>query len=126
MIKTLLIIGVGGFAGSICRYLVQHYFVEHYPSDYPWGTFIANVTGCFLIGLIFGLILKGSVINQEVAFLLTAGFCGAFTTFSTFSYEGLLMINQGKILLFMGYTTLSVVLGLICTWAGVGFSKVFF
>ena len=123
MIKTLLIIGLGGFVGSVTRYILYYYFVQNYPTDYPWGTFVANLLGCFVIGIVFGLAAEGDGLNKELVFFLSVGFCGALTTFSTFSYENLLMFNQGKVFLALVYSGLSYTMGLILTWLGLNASK---
>ncbi len=124
MIKTLLVIGLGGFIGSIARYSIYHFLAQNYTGDYPWGTFIANMIGCFIIGLIFGLVAQGNALSREVVFFLTVGFCGALTTFSTFSYESFLMFKGGKLFLALIYMGLSYTAGLVLTWIGMSASKV--
>ena len=123
MIKTLLIIGFGGFLGSIARYSIYHHFAQNYTTEYPWGTFVANLIGCFLIGVVFGLVAQGNNINKELVFFLTVGFCGALTTFSTFSYENVLMMSKGKIFLSLLYSGLSYTIGMLLTWFGLNVSK---
>lgn len=123
MIKTLLIIGFGGFLGSMMRYIIHHYFAQNYSGDYPWGTFAANMIGCFIIGIIFGLVAQGNGLSKELVFFLTVGFCGALTTFSTFSYENVLMLNGGKLFLALVYTGFSYTVGLALTWMGMNVPK---
>lgn len=124
MIKTLIIIGLGGFLGSVCRFLVQQLLSQQILSSYPWGTFVANMLGCFLIGVIFGYTMVNSSLPQEAIWFFATGFCGAFTTFSTFSYEGILLINNERVLIAFLYLGISVFLGLILTWVGMNFGKV--
>ncbi len=124
MIKTLLIIGFGGFLGSITRYIIYHFFTQNYVGDYPLGTFTANMIGCFIIGIVFGLVAHGNTISKELMFFLSVGFCGALTTFSAFAYENLLMLNGGKLFLAIVYTGLSYTLGLGLTWLGMSASRV--
>lgn len=123
MIKAVMIIGLGGFIGSVCRYLVQQWVGEHFASDFPWGTFTANIVGCFLIGLVLGYTVLHTEVPQEVVWFFVTGFCGAFTTFSTFSYEGLFLQNNGKMLLSLLYLGGSVITGLVFTWLGLAVSK---
>ena len=118
MIRMLLFVGLGGFLGSICRFLVYDYFFRNGGSDYPWGTFIANIVGCFLIGLILGYVATGNDLAKPIVWFFATGFCGAFTTFSTFSYESIQLLNNAKIILSMAYIALSVFVGLIFTWLG--------
>lgn len=125
MIKTLLIIGLGGFIGSITRYAIYHYFAQNYSSDYPWGTFAANLIGCFILGLIFGFVANGNGLNQALVFFLTTGFCGALTTFSTFSFENVLLLQRGELLVSFIYAGLSLTVGLLFTWLGLSSVKIF-
>jgi len=87
MLRMLFIVGSGGFLVSAARYLSQVMINKYFPSSFPYGTFSINVSGSFLIGLIFALGEKGNILSPEVRMFLVTGFCGGFTTFSTFSYE---------------------------------------
>lgn len=78
---------------------------------FPWATLLVNLLGCFLIGLLFGLFSKYSNINNLWCLLLTTGFCGGFTTFSTFANEGLQMLSSGNVWSFVLYVSASVILG---------------
>jgi len=117
--KFLLIIGLGGSAGSILRYLTQVAVNKIVPTlAFPLGTFIVNITGCFLIGLFYGMSVKHSWLSAEWQLLLITGLCGGYTTFSTFSYESMSLIAEGHFLYFGLYVGLSVLLGLCATWLG--------
>lgn len=118
MIKNLLLIGLGGGLGSIARYLCQRWFMLHYPHSFPWGTFAVNVTGCFLIGLFWGLAFKSFAENESWKLLLMTGLCGGFTTFSAFTLEGIGLIKEQKQGLFILYIAGSVIAGLLATYAG--------
>lgn len=118
MIKTLLLIGSGGFLGSISRFLTAKYFQNMFPSAFPFGTFIVNVTGCFLIGLIYGMSERSSLFTTEWKMFLAAGFCGGFTTFSAFANENIALLRDGDFFHFALYTGLSVFLGLSATFIG--------
>jgi CrcB protein len=86
MFKASLFIGIGGFLGSISRYLLSQYVDKKIITLFPFGTFTVNILGCFLLGLLYALAEKEQVLTNELRLLLTVGFCGSFTTFSTFSY----------------------------------------
>jgi len=124
MIKNLLLIGLGGGLGSMVRYLCQKWFMDHYPHNFPWGTFVVNVTGCFLIGLIWGIALKSFAANETWKLFLMTGICGGFTTFSAFTLEGIGLIKEQKAGLFLLYIGGSVLIGLLATYAGMKISRV--
>jgi CrcB protein len=96
--KEILIVGIGGFAGSVSRYLIQTTMVNRFITVFPLGTFTINIIGSLLIGVIFGLADRYQFMTQEWRLLLAIGFCGSFTTFSTFAFENLQMIKDGKLL----------------------------
>ena len=121
MIKLILIAGTGGFLGTVSRFLASRYFQNFFLSSFPFGTFIVNVTGCLLIGIFFGLSQKGNILTPEWRMFLTVGFCGGFTTFSTFAVENLALLKDGNFFYFALYTGLSVFLGLIATYLGNSF-----
>jgi CrcB protein len=118
MIRNILLVGLGGGVGSIARYCCQRWFNLQMVQGFPWGTFAVNITGCFLIGIFWGLSFK-SLENQETwKLLLMTGLCGGFTTFSAFTLEGIGLIKDQKMGLFLLYAAGSVILGLMATWAG--------
>ena len=124
MIRTLLLIGTGGFLGSISRFMASRFVQDYFPSSFPVGTFIVNVTGCFLIGLIYGFSEKSSLLTTGWKMFLAVGFCGGFTTFSTFANENLALLRDGEFLHFLLYTGLSVFLGITATFIGVIITKI--
>lgn len=118
MVKLLAIIGFGGFIGTIARFLISRYFQLNLPTLFPWGTFIVNLMGCFLIGIIYGISEKGNFLSPEVRLFLTIGLCGGFTTFSTFSNDALMLMEQQEWLRFALYSSLSFFLGIMAVFAG--------
>src|SRR5665648_313370 len=124
MIKTLLLIGTGGFLGSISRFLASRFMQNNFPSAFPFGTFFVNITGCFLIGLIYGLSERSTLLNPGWKMFLTAGFCGGFTTFSTFANENLAMLRDGDLFHLVLYTGLSIFLGISATFFGILIMKI--
>ena len=124
MIKELLLVGLGGGVGSILRYLTSKLIpskIGLFP--FPVATFTVNIIGCLLIGLLIGLSLKHHLLNDHAKLLLIVGFCGGFTTFSTFSMENVQMYEAGNYLGLTLYILLSVVIGFLAVWAGMSFVK---
>ncbi|MDZ4809835.1 MAG: fluoride efflux transporter CrcB [Bacteroidota bacterium] len=119
MIKSILLIGLGGGIGSIARYLCQRWFATNNLHPFPWGTFAVNVTGCFLIGIFWGLSFKSFNDNDNWKLFLMTGLCGGFTTFSAFTLEGIGLIKEQKLALFFTYVAASIVLGLLATYIGI-------
>jgi CrcB protein len=118
MIKLLLFIGSGSFVGGVARFLTSRYIQNTFISAFPFGTFFVNILGCFLIGIFYGMSERGNIFNLETRMFLTVGFCGGFTTFSTFSGENIAMLRDGNILLVALYTSSSVFLGILATYLG--------
>jgi CrcB protein len=125
MIKTILLIGTGGFIGSVSRFLASRFMQNNFPSAFPFGTFFVNITGCFLIGLIYGISERSNLFTSGWKMFLAVGFCGGFTTFSTFANENLALLKDGDFLHFLLYTGLSVFLGIAATFFGVLLTKIF-
>lgn len=116
--KDILLIGLGGGAGSIARFLCQRGAYTIYPHAFPFGTFIVNVAGCFIIGMLLGLMEKGALLKPEWRMLLVTGFCGGFTTFSAFAAENIQLLKDGRLLYFFIYIIASIVLGLLAAFVG--------
>jgi CrcB protein len=119
MDRSILLVGIGGFFGSVARYLVAIFFASQTSSVFPFATLAVNVGGCFLIGVLFALSERTAVLTPEWRIFLTTGFCGGFTTFSTFSYESLRLMQDGEFLYLAAYVLTSVILGLGATYLGV-------
>lgn len=125
MLKTLLIIGSGSFIGGISRYLFSRFIQNSVVSAFPFGTFAVNILGCFLIGFFYGISERGNVINTEWKMFLTVGFCGGFTTFSTFANENVSLLRDGNFFYFALYAGFSLFLGLMATYLGNLLTKIF-
>jgi CrcB protein len=123
MFKNILLVGFGGGIGSIARYLCQKYLYEWYPNPFPIGTFLVNILGCFIIGLVYGLSEKGNLLTPEWRMLLTTGFCGGYTTFSTFAFENVTLLKNNDFLYFGLYTGGSVILGILFAFFGMAIFK---
>jgi len=118
MVKSILIVGFGGFIGSVARFLVSRYFQENVGSVFPWSTLIVNIIGSLIIGIIYGISEKGDFLSPEIRLFLTVGICGGFTTFSTLSNDAFLLLRQQEWIRFAFYTSFSFFLGLLAVYAG--------
>lgn len=114
MIREILAVGAGSFAGGALRYIISRML----NAGFPWGTMVVNISGCLLAGIFLAMIEKGGIASHEVRLLLTVGFCGGFTTFSTFMNEGFAMLRTANYLPFSLYIAGSILLGLAAVWLG--------
>lgn len=120
--KQALLVFVGGGFGSVARYFFGKWF-NNLENAIPYGTMLSNVLGSLLIGIILGYLGKTGNMSQNQSLLLATGFCGGFTTFSTFAYENHLLIKNGDYFSFLPYTLLSLVLGFSAVFLGLYLSK---
>ncbi|MCY1226717.1 putative fluoride ion transporter CrcB [compost metagenome] len=123
MIKSLLIVGLGGALGSIFRYLTSLAIGKYMPAKFPLGTFTANILGCFIIGLLFGYFEKNNLVNSDMKLFFATGFCGGYTTFSTFGYENISLFQSNNSLLAFAYIGASLFFGLLAVWFGLFLTK---
>ncbi len=114
MVKSFFLVGIGSFLGGGLRWIVS---LLPWTCGYPIGTFFVNIVGCFLIGLFSGLATKCAFIQTNLLFFAT-GFCGGFTTFSTFSKESLDFLQAGNYFHFALYAVGSFILGIIAVLVG--------
>lgn len=120
--KQLLLIFVGGGTGSMLRYVIGKY-LNSSENGIPYGTFLANILGSFLIGIILGLAAKNNTLSQNQTLLLATGFCGGFTTFSTFAYENHVFLKSGDFTSFAIYTIASFIIGFLAVFLGLYLAK---
>ena len=118
MLKQLLLIGTGGFIGSVARFLVSRLNTRIDWLSIPMGTLTVNVVGSLLIGFLIGISEKSPILTVEWRMFLMVGLCGGFTTFSSFSGENLVLMKNGQILPLLLYTGLSIFLGFIAVYLG--------
>lgn len=123
MLKTLLIIGLGGAIGSMLRYLTSLFVARYWENHFPLATFITNVIGCLLIGLFIGILEKQQLANSDLKWFLITGFCGGYTTFSTFGYENFNLLQSQNSPMAFAYIALSVIIGLMAVWFGLFVAK---
>jgi fluoride exporter len=125
MLKKMLIIGMGGFAGSVSRYFVSQLNLHIEFHSVPVGTLLANVLGCFIIGLLTGIAEKSTLLTLEWRLFLMVGFCGGFTTFSSFANENLMLLHSGQAVSILLYTGLSIFMGFVAVYLGYVTTNVF-
>ncbi len=118
MVKLILIVGLGGFIGTVARFLIFRYVQVTFVSVFPWSTIIVNILGSFLIGIFFGLFEKGNIMSQEWRIFLTIGLCGGFTTFSTVTNDAFILLQSKELMKFAAYTSLSFFLGIMAVFVG--------
>ncbi|AXT63764.1 fluoride efflux transporter CrcB [Aquimarina sp. AD10] len=120
--KQILLVFLGGGTGSIARYLISKY-LNSTASNIPYGTFTANVLGSLIIGIILGLAVKNNSVSQNTVAFLATGFCGGFTTFSTFAHENHLFLKSGDFVNFIIYAIGSFAIGLLFVFLGMFITK---
>ena len=118
MMKAILLVGLGGGVGSILRYLTSVVVAKYLQSVFPLATFLVNVLGCLIIGVLIGLFDRHQLVNPYLRFLFITGFCGGFTTFSAFAAENINLFNSGYSLTAFLYIGTSIFVSLFAVWLG--------
>ena len=117
--KQALIVGLGGLLGSMARYKIGGVILHHSASwRFPLSTFVVNVVGCFVIGLLAALVEHRDYFSADARLFLFTGLLGGFTTFSAFGYEGVFLLRRGEIAIAAAYAALSLVCGFAAVWLG--------
>ena len=114
----LLLIGLGGFAGAISRYLVDGFVTDRTAGAFPWGTLAVNLSGSFVLGLLFAMTAERAILPADIRGPVMIGFIGAYTTFSTFMLESWVLIENGSYMAAVANLGGSVLLGLVAVVAG--------
>ncbi len=122
--KQVLLVFLGGGIGSALRFLISKSFNPLF-KNFFLGTYISNIIGCLIIGLLLGLFAKGKVLSENQMILLVTGFCGGFTTFSTFAYEKYSLLKSGELLYFSIYLSTSLIAGILAVSLGIWVSRLF-
>lgn len=117
MIKNLLLVGLGGFFGSILRYLTYLAIDKRLTISFPLSTFTVNIIGSLILGVIVGLSMKDNL-NEHTRLFLAVGICGSYTTFSTFALENINLLSQKDLLISFIYIAFSIIIGLAAVFIG--------
>ena len=123
MIKNLIFVFIGGGLGSSLRFIISKYLNTGHLL--PYGTLLVNILGSLILGIILGFAIKYNNLNSPATLLLGAGFCGGFTTFSTFSFENYSLLKSGDYLSFSIYFFGSLILGILAIFIGILISRIF-
>lgn len=122
--KQLLLVFIGGGLGSVLRYIIGKH-LNSPETGIPYGTFAANIIGSLIIGIVLGLALKQNAISNNTVLFIAVGFCGGFTTFSTFAYENHVFLKAGDFTSFALYTIGSFIVGFLAVFFGLFLAKSF-
>jgi CrcB protein len=118
MLLKLLVVAVGGSIGATARYVVSTWAAERFGAGFPYGTLIVNVVGCFIIGAFMVATTEKFIINPYWRLLVTVGFVGGLTTFSSFSYETFQLMEGSGLTLVMYNIVSNIIFGFLATWLG--------
>ncbi len=121
--KNILLVGLGGALGSILRYLTSVVTSKYYHDVFPLATFIINIVGCFIIGLLIGYFGQINGDNQNLRLLFITGFCGGYTTFSTFAAENISLMQNHQYATLIAYTLASIIVGFLAVGLGLMLAK---
>jgi len=122
--KQILLVFIGGGFGSTLRFIIGKY-MNSTETGIPWGTFTANILGSLIIGVILGFAAKNDALSSNQTLLLATGFCGGFTTFSSFAYENHVFLKSGDFTSFALYTIGSFIIAFLAVYAGLFIAKSF-
>lgn len=124
MLRSILLVSLGGAVGSSLRYLAGIWFAKFYQSSFPLATFTVNIIGCFLIGLLYAYSVRYNWFTAEWRLLLITGFCGGLTTFSAFAYENIKLLQEGNTIMFLLYIVSTFIVSLLAVVAGINIIKI--
>jgi CrcB protein len=123
-LQKYLMVAIGGSLGSLARFWLGDTLASRIGTKFPYGTFIINITACFIIGFSVVFLGKRTELNPAWRYLIPIGFIGAYSTFSTFEWEAFSNLQLGAFLMAGLYIVLSIILGLVAVWCGVVIARV--
>jgi fluoride exporter len=116
--QKIILIGLAGLVGTVCRYWLSGLVARQYGETFPWGTLVVNVIGCFLAGVLFYLMEERFLVGPTPRAVVLVGLLGGFTTFSSFGLQTFILLRDGQFALAALNVTISNLLGLLMLWAG--------
>ena len=119
MLKPIFYVALGSAIGGVCRYLMQQAVQRRVLTNFPLGTLLVNLLGCFVIGVVYGLAAKNNILSPMGRLFLATGICGGFTTYSSFMYENYTMVQAGEVFNTFLFVAISLVVGFLATSLGV-------
>ena len=122
MFRFLIYVIIGSSLGGAARFLTQELVQKNYPTSIPLGTLAVNIIGSFIIGIIYALAEKMKI-SAEIRILIASGFCGGFTTFSSFAFENIKLMQDGEFFNMGLYVLLSLIIGFVAVYVGILFTK---
>ena len=122
MIKSILLVAIGGGIGSVLRFITNLLVAKNLPGKLYYATLTVNIIGCLLIGLLIGFLSKQSE-SENLKLLLVTGFCGGFTTFSTFGLENYSFLQSGNLITSLLYMAISIIIGILFVGLGIYLAK---
>ncbi|WP_372751112.1 fluoride efflux transporter CrcB [Labilibaculum sp.] len=125
MLRTILLVGIGGFLGSVSRLILGQGLHRIFDTLFPIGTMMVNILGCFLIGLIYSLAERNNLMGSDMRMFMAVGFCGGFTTFSSFAFDQINLLKDSGFLYLSFYVGGSVFLGFLAVYLGMQCHKLF-
>lgn len=123
MLINILIVTLGGGIGAAARYVVSSWAAERFGANFPYGTLLVNVAGCFIIGLFLALVTDKLIVKPEWRLFVTTGFLGGLTTFSSFSYETIKLMQDANVSLALYNVLANCIIGFLATWLGINFAR---
>ena len=121
----VILVAIGGAVGATARYLVSNWAAARFGAEFPYGTLIVNVVGCFIIGAFMTMTTERLSISPYWRLLITVGFVGGMTTFSSFSYETIHLMQEADMLRAFYNVGLNILVGFSATWLGIGVARLF-
>jgi CrcB protein len=121
--RTVIGVGLAGALGALSRYGLEGLVSGRFPGSFPLGTFVVNITGSFVLGLLFVILTERTAVDPAIRTSLTIGFVGAYTTFSTFSFETVRLLEDGAFATAALNVMATIALGLVAVWAGMAVGR---
>jgi len=118
MLRTILFVGLGSCTGGMLRFVISRLIQSHVTISFPLATLLVNIVGCFIIGMFYAMFEAGHLMNSDFKAFLTVGFCGGFTTFSTFIIDNFTLLKDQNYFYFAFYLALSIFIGFIMLYLG--------